>query len=50
MGKFPAADAEIIKIKICRKCKGRNSANSVKCRRCGYTFLRPKNKTVKRKK
>lgn len=50
MGKFAVADAEITKIRICRKCKGRNSAKAAKCRRCGCTFLRPKNKTVKRKK
>ncbi len=50
MGKFPVADAEISRTKICRKCKGRNSFGAVKCRRCGYSFLRPKNKVVKRKK
>lgn len=50
MGKFPAADAEITKVRICRRCKGRNSVHNTKCRRCGYPFLRPKNKTVRRKK
>lgn len=50
MGKFPVADAEIIKIMICRKCKSRNSIHNKKCRKCGSTFLRHKNKTVRRKK
>lgn len=50
MGKFPVADAEITSVLICRRCKARNSRSSKKCRKCGYTSLRPKNKTVKRKK
>ena len=50
MGKFPVFDAEISKVKVCRRCKGRNSINNEKCRRCGYKFLRAKNKVVKRKK
>lgn len=50
MGKFAVADAEIMRTRICRKCKARNGRRNAKCRRCGYSFLRPKNKTVKRKK
>jgi len=49
MGKFPLADAEISKVWICRKCKGKNKAGSEKCRRCGYGALRPKKKDVRNK-
>ena len=49
MGKFAIADAEISKIWICRSCKGRNKAGSKKCRRCGYSGLRPKKKDTKSK-
>jgi len=50
MGKFPIADAEIAKIWICRRCKARNKAGATRCRKCGYTVLRPKHKEVKGKK
>jgi len=49
MGKFPLADAEIIRIWICRKCKARNKRGVKKCRKCGYKYLRPKRKDIKRK-
>jgi large subunit ribosomal protein L40e len=47
MGKFPEADAQIIKIWICKKCKARNKKGAKKCRKCGYTSLRPKKKDLK---
>ena len=50
MGKFPIADAEISKTAICKKCKSRNRAGALKCRKCGYTYLRPKRKEIKSKK
>ncbi|MGC8730234.1 MAG: 50S ribosomal protein L40e [Candidatus Micrarchaeia archaeon] len=50
MGKFAVADAQLMSVKICKRCKARNSINSTKCRKCGYTALRMKNKVVKRKK
>lgn len=50
MGKFAEADAEIIKIAICRKCKSRNKKGVAKCRKCGSTFLRPKRKDIRVKK
>jgi ubiquitin-large subunit ribosomal protein L40e len=50
MGKFPIADAEITKIWICKKCKARSKAGSLKCRKCGSQYLRPKRKTIKVKK
>ncbi len=50
MGKFAEADAEIIKIVICRKCKARNKKGIAKCRKCGSTFLRPKRKDIRAKK
>ncbi len=50
MGKFPEADAEIMKIAICRKCKARNRKVVKKCRKCGSPFLRPKRKDIRAKK
>ncbi len=50
MGKFAVADAELAGVMICKKCKSRNSINAVRCRKCGSTHLRPKNKEPKSKK
>ncbi len=50
MGKFPLADAELSKISICKRCKARNHAGAEKCRKCGYTYLRPKRKDIRVKK
>jgi len=50
MGKFPIADAELSKIAICKKCKARNKTGVKKCRKCGYTALRPKRKDIRSKK
>jgi ubiquitin-large subunit ribosomal protein L40e len=49
MGKFPIADAEISKIRICKRCKARNGISRHNCRKCGYGVLRPKKKDVKAK-
>jgi large subunit ribosomal protein L40e len=49
MGKFPLADLSLAKIWICRKCKSRNKAGTKKCRKCGYSALRPKKKDVVKK-
>ncbi|MBI2079878.1 50S ribosomal protein L40e [Candidatus Micrarchaeota archaeon] len=50
MGKFPEADAQIVKIVICRKCKTRNKKGVGMCRKCGSKFLRPKRKDIRAKK
>ncbi|MCX6777308.1 MAG: 50S ribosomal protein L40e [Candidatus Micrarchaeota archaeon] len=50
MGKFPIADAQIMKIWICRKCKSRNKRGVKSCRKCGYKHLRPKRKDLRAKK
>lgn len=50
MGKFAEADAQIMKIVICRKCKSRNKAGLTKCRKCGSPALRPKRKDIRAKK
>lgn len=50
MGKFIEADAEIVKIVICRKCKARNKKRIAKCRKCGSIFMRPKRKDIRAKK
>ncbi len=50
MGKFPEADAEIMNIFICRKCKSRNKRGAEKCRKCGSKWMRPKRKDIRVKK
>lgn len=50
MAKFAVAEAELTRVVVCRKCKSRNSLRNEKCRKCGYAFLRPKKKEVRRKK
>ena len=50
MGKFPLADAHISKLVICRKCKARNKKGVERCRKCGYSYLRPKRKDIRVKK
>jgi len=42
MGKFPIADKALTLVRICKKCKARNSAHAERCRKCDYTHLRPK--------
>jgi len=49
MGKFPEADKEL-NVMICLKCKARNPMGAKKCRKCNYTYLRPKTKELKGKK
>lgn len=44
MGKFPEADARLLKKKICMKCNSRNSIRATRCRKCGYSNLRLKSK------
>ena len=50
MAKFPEAEAEFGKVKICLKCKSRNPKPVKKCRKCGYTKFRPKKKDTKKKR
>lgn len=50
MGKFPIADAALSKIVVCKKCKTRNKIGAKKCRKCGYSELRPKRKDARVKK
>ena len=44
MAKFPEAEATLMNIKICKKCKSRNAKSAIKCRKCGYKTLRPRKK------
>ncbi|MDO8553451.1 MAG: 50S ribosomal protein L40e [Candidatus Micrarchaeota archaeon] len=50
MGKFAEADAQIMKIAICRKCKTRNKSTVKKCRKCGAQAMRPKRRDIRAKK
>ena len=53
--KMPVADPEkreiarrkLLYVQICRKCYARNALRAKKCRKCGSTRLRPKNRESK---
>ncbi len=47
MARFPEAEARKLNVKICRKCNARNALRATRCRKCGYTGLRPKKKELK---
>ncbi|MHB8584279.1 MAG: 50S ribosomal protein L40e [Thermoplasmatota archaeon] len=42
MGRFPEAEARLLKKKICMNCYARNPLRSTRCRKCNCTQLRPK--------
>lgn len=44
MARFEVAESRLFNVKICRRCKARNPVRSLKCRKCGYKWLRPKAK------
>ncbi|MCX8205814.1 MAG: 50S ribosomal protein L40e [Candidatus Micrarchaeota archaeon] len=44
MAKFPEAEAVLMSVKVCHKCKSRNPKTATKCRKCGYRYLRGKKK------
>lgn len=50
MAKFAIVESELSKVRICLRCKARNKAGSIKCRKCGYHVLRPKRKSKRVKK
>jgi len=49
MAKFKEAEARLLIKKICMNCSARNAMRATKCRRCGYTGLRLKNREAKGK-
>ena len=42
MAKFPVAEKHFLKKIVCLKCKTLNPKGAVRCRKCGYTKLRPR--------
>jgi large subunit ribosomal protein L40e len=42
MGRFPEAEARLLKKKICMNCYARNPLRAVRCRKCKSKQLRPK--------
>jgi large subunit ribosomal protein L40e len=44
MARFKEADERLLNKKICMKCNARNAPKATRCRKCGYTNLRPKAK------
>jgi len=49
MARFPEAEKVLLHMNICMKCNARNSLRAKRCRKCGYTGLRPKSKELKAK-
>ncbi len=44
MARFPEAEARLFKKYVCLKCGATNPWKAKRCRKCGYTKLRPKAK------
>jgi len=44
MVRFKEAEERLLNKKICMKCNARNAPKATRCRKCGYTHLRPKAK------
>ncbi|MFT4930159.1 MAG: large subunit ribosomal protein L40e [Natronomonas sp.] len=44
MAKFEAAEERTLEKMICMRCNARNSQRADRCRKCGYSKLRPKAK------
>jgi large subunit ribosomal protein L40e len=44
MARFKEADARLLDKMICMNCYARNAPRATRCRKCGYTHLRPKAK------
>jgi ubiquitin-large subunit ribosomal protein L40e len=44
MARFKEADERLLNKKICMRCNARNPSKATRCRKCGYTHLRPKAK------
>jgi large subunit ribosomal protein L40e len=44
MASFEEAEARILDKMICMKCNARNPKRADRCRKCGYSKLRPKAK------
>ncbi|WP_254765959.1 50S ribosomal protein L40e [Salinilacihabitans rarus] len=47
MASFDAAEKRTLEKMICMKCNARNPARADKCRKCGYSKLRPKAKEAR---
>jgi len=44
MAKFEAAEERTLEKMICMRCNARNPKGAERCRKCGYSKLRPKAK------
>ncbi len=42
MARFEVAERRLFNVKICMRCNAHNAWRATKCRKCGYTKLRPK--------
>jgi large subunit ribosomal protein L40e len=47
MATFEAAEKRILDKQICMRCNARNSSEATRCRKCGYSKLRPKAKEAR---
>lgn len=44
MARFDVAERRLFNTKICMRCNAHNPIRATKCRKCGYSGLRPKSK------
>lgn len=44
MAKFEVAGRRLFMVRVCMRCNARNPWKATKCRKCGYSGLRPKAK------
>jgi ubiquitin-large subunit ribosomal protein L40e len=47
MASFDAAEKRTLEKMICMRCNARNPQRADKCRKCGYSNLRPKSKEAR---
>ena len=47
MARFPEAEERLLILKVCMRCNARNAWKAARCRKCGYTGLRAKNREAK---
>lgn len=48
MAKFKEAEIRLLTKTICMNCSATNSIKATRCRKCGYTHLRPKAKEIRK--
>jgi large subunit ribosomal protein L40e len=48
MAKFKEAEMRLLYKMVCMNCSATNSIRAKRCRKCGYTHLRPKAREIRK--